>query len=108
MMGTAAPTNTKKHKQMQHHAQIGSPRPRRFFSSSSFVSSSSFSNGSTSVDDFDKFRMPSSSLIDFTDLECKVGVSSNGTLKTVFESMCTHTHTRPLVYGAAHSTLHLQ
>ena len=97
MIGTAAPTNTKKHKQMQHHAQIGNPRLRRFFSSSSFVSSSSFSNGSTSVVAFDRFRTPSSSLIDCTDLECSVGVSSNGILKTVFESMCKHTH----------STLHL-
>ena len=91
MMGTAAPTNTKKHKQMQHHAQIGNPRLRLFFSSSSFVSSSSFSNGSTSVVDFDRFSTPSSSLIDCTDFECSVGVSSNGSLKTVFESMCRHT-----------------
>ena len=91
MIGTAAPTNTKKHKQMQHHAQIGNPRLRRFFSSSSFVSSSSFSNGSTSVVAFDRLRTPSSSLMDCTDFECSVGVSSSGTLKTVFESMCKHT-----------------
>jgi len=87
-MGTAAPTKTKKHRQMQHHAQIGNPRLRLFSSSFSFVSSSSFSNGSTSVVAFDKFNTPSSSLIDCTDFECNVGVSSNGTLKTLFEAMC--------------------